>query len=299
LALWYLVGNHPILNRVGTWSLYTVLQSALKPLVLFMRVHGVTSPLPPTYGNLPWLLGCGAILLCSLRTALAERILDLRFVVPVVFCALCVLFLPDPLIGIDQPGTRFGLPLAVFAVLLTGRVRIRKQWGILMVAVAAAVAAYNAFFFIRFDEMARTLAEDLDAAAHERKAVYVLALDWPRETAFPDMISAYAGGLSGIPEMYNLQNALTAEIPETGPVIMSAAHRARYPAPSGTDLESWTSSLLASYPLLEDFSEILVVGSNEQARRSIQHLLGRNWQIVVNKKFWTILRSPVHRAEGQ
>jgi hypothetical protein len=299
LAAWYLVGHYPVLNHAGTWSLYTVLQSAVKPLVLFMRVHGVSCPVPPTYANLPWLLGCGAVLVVGLRNASAQRTLDLRFVFPLVFCALCVLMLPDPLLGIDQPGTRFGLPLIVFTILLTGRAPLGKKWGILMVTFAAAVALYNAIFFMRFDAAARTLTEDLNCAAPERKEVYVIALDWPRVTAFPEMVSAYAGGLSGIPQMNTLDRMRAVEIPETGPVIMRAELRARYPAPLGSDLDSWASSLLASYLLLEGFSEIIVVGSTEQARKSVLHLVDRRWQVVAEKQFWCILQSPGHRTEGQ
>jgi len=293
LAVWYMLGHHPVLTDAGSWSIYAVLQSAFKPLMLFMRVSGVASPIPPTYGNLPWLVVCGALLLMSARRALTQRNLDLRFVVPAVFCLCCVLLLPDPLLGIDQPGTRFMIPLIVFLILLLGRVRIEAPWGVALVSIALAAVLYNLFWFVRFDEKATKLAQDLDDVTQGHKAAYVLALDWPRATAFSDRISAYAGGLSGIPQLYNVRKNLIAEIPETGPVIMSPALRARFPVPTGTDLASWTSSILASYPLFENFSHILVVGTNDQSKRSIASLLDHNWQVAVHGEAWTILRSPL------
>ncbi len=296
LAFWYALGSHPVLTHAGSWSIFTVLQSALKPLVLFMRVNGVESPVPPSYGNLPWFMVCGVFLLVSMQRALKKRNLDLRFVTPVVFCLCCVLVLPDPLLGIDQPGTRFMIPLIVFLILLLGRVRIQVPWGVALVGVALAAALYNLFWFGRFDEKASQLFQDLDGATQGREAAYVLALDWPQATAFSERISAYAGGLSGIPQLYNARKNLIAEIPETGPVIMNPTLHARFPAPAGTDLASWTTSILTSYPLLEKFSQILVVGKNDESARSIRNLLDHEWQIAVQGEAWTILRSPLRTA---
>ena len=299
LATWYLAGPHPPLLIAGTWSVVTVLQSVLKPLMLFMRVHGVTSPVPPTYGNLPWFLLCGTFLFWTAKLGIKKRSIDRRFVAPIVFCLVCVLVLPDPFLGLDQPGTRFGLPLVLCIALLAGRIQVRTVWGIAMIAVAIAVLLYDAVFFVRFDRMASELTADLGAATEGRRASYVLTFDWPQTTSVSEGFSAYAGGLSGIPQLYNARNNLVCEIPETGPVVMTDSLRARFPKPAGSNLAAWKSSLLASYPLLARFPDIVVLGATNEAAGAVEFLLERDWSIVRRNEIWTIMRSPGRTGAGQ
>jgi hypothetical protein len=292
LVVWYSLGHYPDLSRHGTWSLYTILQNFLKPLVLFMRVDGVASPVPPAFGNLPWFCLFGFLILWTLRSGLLKRNLDLRFMVPVAFCLICMLTFPDPLLGVDQPGTRFGLPLTVFGALLLGRIPVKTSWSAILLAIAFLVTLYDVSLFRRFDERSAELVQDLDSTTQARRAVYVIALDWPRVTGFSERVSAYGGGLAGIPQLYAARHDLAIEIPETSPVVMKEHLRAMYPVPSGAEIEAWKSSILSSSRLLLHFREILVVGTSLQAKETTQFLVDSGWRSVVSRNAWTILRSP-------
>jgi hypothetical protein len=281
---WYTLSALPPGDTAAEWSVWSLAQNVLKPVFLFVKSYGIPNALPLTALNLLW-LGVLTSFVCVLaKSAHTAGILDRRFVLPAIVSIIGVLALPKSLMGVYEPGVRFGLPAVLFLVLLFSRAGIPAYWRVVFLIVAACVTFCNIFYFKNVDEQMSELYTDITTNVQLRDMSFrSMRFDYPPPRHVWDIGAASIDPLFGA--------VYYAALPTGGGeawIFGTALLRAKGKCSSSTFTEESKEELAKT--LLADGRSlpcdvVVLVGNDPAVDEQLTHYRGHYWR----GRYWTIL----------
>lgn len=197
-VLWY-VWSSPVRAGTGEWSWWGLAQNLFKPLFLFIKSYGVSSPLPLTVLNVVWLSIVFVFIVSLYRQAKRSHVVDERFRLPALVSAVAMVALPKEMFGVYEPGVRFGLPALIFASLMFREGKVSSRWRTTFLVVTLCVIAYNAMHFRQVNQQMAMLYSDIvTQATLEGRTFRSLRFDYPPARRWWDVAATSVDPLFGV-----------------------------------------------------------------------------------------------------
>lgn len=280
----------------GRWSLWILAQNVFKPLFIFTRSYGHSTSVPLSLLNVAWLCGVGYILTRAYLSARTEGALDKRFALPIGVALVLMLVLPGYFLGIVQAGSRFGLPLLLFAVLMTSRAHLRDAAKLFFLASATTVIVYNVFHFKRVDQQMTALYADLEIIVASRAPFGVTRFDWPADRSLRDIASTSIDPLYG--SIYYLQLQRNGIGAIFGTSLLRVRDEFVYLKPTfgGRTREEFTAAAIRQKERFNGFRYLVLVGKNDELDMFATTMSQSGFHTVKRREYWTVLESDAAQA---
>lgn len=291
LAVWY-IRCLPGAPSEWQWGIVALGRNVLKPMLLFIKSYGISSPVPITVLNALWL---GILFLLALRLVAdcrSRMSWDKRFVAPMAICGLMMLFLPYSFLNVVSPGGRLALPFLFFFVCLTSSVPLSPRWVKTMLITTAVVVLYNAHYFSKVNRQVGAFYEDIIPVIQSKENFYVIGLDWPAGTSVWDQGSASINPLILTPYYAYLQYDRVAWIFQTGLLRLKDAYSAYQPPFNGDNIQEFESSVFGNIQNLKFFHALAVAGNSESAKKVIEVLEKEGYRAMCARELWTVMERP-------
>ncbi len=290
--IWYLASNNSASAIEPKWSLWGLAQNVFKPLFLFIKSYGIPNPLPLTLMNVLW---SGLIVFFILQLfvkAKRNQRVEKRFIVPVVLAGPLVLALPELFLGVVQPGSRFGLPLLFFILLMFCRVDISERWKTTFLSVALLANTYNAFHFRRVDEQMEALYLDIKTHASLVGSFMCVRLDWPPERKAWDVAAASIDPMFGAVYYAALENGGLGQI--FGASVLRVKQSAAYLSDrvSSSTPEEQAERMVSSI-MKHPWGTYVLVGRESSWRHIEEVLIDYGFVYGVRRELWCIRSQPL------
>ncbi len=289
LAVWHVAVMLPQPSDNTVWGTITFARHFVKPLCIFLKSYGIAPPFPPTYLNVAWMAAIGLFALVLGRGAVRSRSVRWWIAGSGGVLMLLALFLPDPALGMAQPGARFMFPAAFLLLLSVSAGKEMRGWHLLILGSGFVALLYNFAFFRSFDNRAAGLTVDLHAIGVVREPVYIIGLDWDVGADASSRIAPSINAMSFVPLYTFSERGITYSIFETGLVRMKDTLRSLYPVITGSDLTTWFALMFSDPARFVRFRSILVFGDGLLVEEATNILRDRGFMIEVRRPGWRIL----------
>jgi hypothetical protein len=249
--------------------------------------------------NLVWISVLAIMIVAVIRAALRFGTLDRGLVIVGGILLVLGCLLPDPALGVVQPGARFVFPGILILLLAGGKADIPKGFRVLIFAFALLGLLYNSLWFRTFDTRATVLTAALAAPDVLEEPVYIVGLDWSSGSDLATKVSPSINAMSFVPLYTFSERSIPFGIFETGLLSMKDSIRSLHPEIRGSDIQSWYSSMFSSPLRFLRYRTILLFGDGEMDAAAKKMFNDLGFSTRGSAMGWSILKSPAQSRVGQ
>jgi hypothetical protein len=272
-----------------TWGITALARNVVKPLLLFMKMYGIESPVPLTLANAAWVAIMVAAIGSAMRRSDWRRFVREPLLPVLAVCGLGAFALPDTAFGIVSPGAYCVLPALFLLVVLLPEGGKSGWKPAAFIVCAFAMTIYTAVHVSRADAMMTQCVNDTRTYARLDGPHAVVRYDWPASTGPGDALSASVNPLFGAHYYALLDAPGPAWIHGTALLRLRQDHAWLQPQFSGATRNEFHASVVSGLGALDRFATVMVTGKNEEAAEIIERLGERGFSPVCTRPNWTIL----------
>lgn len=285
LFVWYNVSLPSASDVAVGWSLWSTLQSAIKPFLLFTKSYGISPALPLSIVNILW-LSLFALFLWSLIGRDPEpKGLTLAGFVLVPMAVV----LPDNFLNIVQPGGRLMLPAILLLVLGYASRMASRIWSWALLGAGGIVLLYNTHHFSIVDEQMQSMYSEVRSSGvleHGRFAV--VRLDWPPGREWPNALAPSIDPLFGVPYYAVIGEKGVSQI--FGTSVLRPRSPGEMPTFRGSTPDAMADDIISQFREARPYDVMILVGAHAARDRVETALLDEGFAVRVSSKDWLVLQ---------
>jgi hypothetical protein len=271
-------------ERIGEWSLWGLAQNTFKPIFLFVKSYGIENMLPLTAMNLMWFFALAAFFWQCVTESHRSGI-DRRFVIAACLSVIAMIAMPKLVLGVYEPGVRFGLPAVLFVVLVFSRARMSRHWTAVFLFAALCVMMHNAMHFKKVNEQMQELYRDLVSHVELRgKSFRSVRFDYPPPRDAGDIAATSVDPLFGCVYYLGLESG-GGEAWIFGSALLKKKGGRRSPEVYESSKDALAQRLLADPDNLPS-DVVVLVGKDPAVEQRLQqyrgtYYVGKDWTILM------------------
>ncbi len=293
LLAWHIVANAPMAGSEGGWSIWSIMQAMVKPLLLFTKSYGVIPFVPLTIVNTLWLCLLGMFLLAIMKDEWQFN----KLAQAGILLALVAMVLPDNFLNIVQPGGRLMLPAMLVIMLGFAHSNPSRIWSWVLLGVGGAVLLYNTHHFSVVAKQMQQMYEEVRSSgvlANGRFAV--VRLDWPPDREWRNALAPSIDPLFGVPYYAAIGERGVSQI--FGTSILRPRNPDEMPTFRGSTPDVTADDIISQYEQSHPYDVLVLVGGHSARDRVLNAMLNNGFKVKVASEDWLVLKSIELETQG-